>query len=97
MTPARLGVNIDHVATLRNARGGPHPDPLAAARLAIAAGADGITIHLREDRRHIRDADLAAIRTVRSTSRWRARRRCAGSPSAPAPMPPAWCRSGERR
>jgi pyridoxine 5-phosphate synthase len=58
----RLGVNIDHVATLRNARGGTHPDPLDAARVAIAAGADGITIHLREDRRHIRDEDLRVIR-----------------------------------
>jgi pyridoxine 5-phosphate synthase len=58
----RLGVNVDHVATLRNARGGLHPDPLDAARLAIEAGADGITIHLREDRRHIRDADVSAIR-----------------------------------
>ena len=58
----RLGVNVDHVATLRNARGGSHPDPLEAARLAIASGADGITIHLREDRRHIRDADVSAIR-----------------------------------
>ncbi len=60
----RLGVNIDHVATVRNARGGAHPDPLAAARAAIQAGADGITIHLREDRRHIRDGDLAAIRAA---------------------------------
>ena len=58
----RLGVNIDHVATIRNARGGLHPDPLRAAQLAIAAGADGITAHLREDRRHIRDADMAAIK-----------------------------------
>jgi pyridoxine 5-phosphate synthase len=58
----RLGVNIDHVATIRNARGGPHPDPLRAALLAIAAGADGITMHLREDRRHILDADMAAVR-----------------------------------
>ena len=57
----RLGVNIDHVATLRNARGGPHPDPLRAAKIAMAAGADGITAHLREDRRHIGDADLAAL------------------------------------
>ena len=57
----RLGVNIDHVATLRNARGGVHPDPLRAAVLAIAAGADGITAHLREDRRHIGDADIAAL------------------------------------
>lgn len=62
MPPAlRLGVNIDHVATLRNARGGRHPDPVAAAKLAIAAGADGITAHLREDRRHIRDDDIARL------------------------------------
>lgn len=59
MNQVRLGVNIDHVATIRNARGGAHPDPLHAARIAIAAGADGITMHLREDRRHIRDDDLA--------------------------------------
>lgn len=57
----RLGVNIDHVATLRNARGGALPDPVRAARLAEDSGADGITAHLREDRRHIRDADIAAI------------------------------------
>jgi len=57
----RLGVNIDHVATIRNARGGAHPDPVAAAKLAAAAGADGITAHLREDRRHITDADLARL------------------------------------
>ena len=56
--PLRLGVNIDHVATIRNARGGPHPDPLRAARIAADAGADGITAHLREDRRHITDADI---------------------------------------
>ena len=54
----RLGVNIDHVATIRNARGGPHPDPVHAALLAAAAGADGITAHLREDRRHITDHDI---------------------------------------
>jgi len=58
----RLGVNIDHVATLRNARGGAHPDPVRAAVAAEAAGADGITAHLREDRRHIRDADMYAIK-----------------------------------
>lgn len=58
----RLGVNIDHVATLRNARGGIHPDPVAAAKLAIEAGADSITAHLREDRRHIRDADIARLK-----------------------------------
>jgi pyridoxine 5-phosphate synthase len=58
----RLGVNVDHVATVRNARGGVHPDPVRAAHLAIAAGADGITAHLREDRRHIRDADIARLK-----------------------------------
>jgi pyridoxine 5-phosphate synthase len=57
----RLGVNIDHVATVRNARGGARPDPLRAALLAEAAGADGITAHLREDRRHIRDTDIEAL------------------------------------
>ncbi len=62
MNPVRLGVNIDHVATIRNARGGTHPDPLDAALAAVAAGADGITLHLREDRRHIRDDDVARIR-----------------------------------
>lgn len=58
----RLGVNIDHVATIRNARGGSHPDPMRAALMATEAGADGITLHLREDRRHIRDGDLTEIR-----------------------------------
>jgi pyridoxine 5-phosphate synthase len=58
MLPLRLGVNIDHVATIRNARGAPYPDPLRAARLAAQAGADGITAHLREDRRHISDDDI---------------------------------------
>lgn len=57
----RLGVNIDHVATIRNARGGGHPDPARAARIVAAAGGDGITVHLREDRRHIRDDDLARV------------------------------------
>jgi len=57
-TKLRLGVNIDHVATIRNARGGDHPDPVRAAHAAAAAGADGITAHLREDRRHIRDEDI---------------------------------------
>ncbi len=60
--PLRLGVNIDHVATIRNARGGPHPDPVRAAHLAVLAGADGITAHLREDRRHIRDADMERLK-----------------------------------
>ena len=58
----RLGVNIDHVATIRNARGGNHPDPLRAAHIAIDAGADGITAHLREDRRHISDRDIALLK-----------------------------------
>ena len=61
MTRLRLGVNIDHVATVCNARGGDNPDPVRAARLAQEAGADGITAHLREDRRHISDADIAAL------------------------------------
>ena len=60
-SPVRLGVNIDHVATVRNARGGVHPDPVRAAREALAAGADGITAHLREDRRHITDPDIDAL------------------------------------
>jgi pyridoxine 5-phosphate synthase len=58
----RLGVNIDHVATIRNARGGRHPDPVRAAHLAVEAGADGITAHLREDRRHISDDDIARLK-----------------------------------
>src|SRR5437879_13596815 len=60
--PLRLGVNVDHVATLRNARAGRNPDPVRAALAAIAAGADGITAHLREDRRHIRDEDMARLK-----------------------------------
>jgi pyridoxine 5-phosphate synthase len=60
----RLGVNIDHVATIRNARGGRHPDPVRAAKLAIEAGADGITAHLREDRRHISDDDIARLKAT---------------------------------
>ena len=62
LPPLRLGVNVDHVATIRNARGGGHPDPVRAAKLAISAGADGITAHLREDRRHIRDDDMARLK-----------------------------------
>src|SRR5438046_6915499 len=61
--PVRLGVNVDHVATIRNARGGRHPDPVRAAKLAIHAGADGITAHLREDRRHISDDDIARLKS----------------------------------
>jgi pyridoxine 5-phosphate synthase len=60
----RLGVNIDHVATIRNARGATYPDPMRAAEIAIAAGADGITAHLREDRRHISDADIEALAVI---------------------------------
>lgn len=62
-TSLRLGVNIDHVATIRNARGGRHPDPLRAAHIAVEAGADGITAHLREDRRHISDDDIARLKS----------------------------------
>ncbi len=64
--PLRLGVNIDHVATIRNARGGDHPDPVRAAEIVAACGGDGITAHLREDRRHIRDEDLARIQAATS-------------------------------
>ena len=66
MVPAklRLGVNIDHVATIRNARGGDHPDPVRAAEIVAAVGGDGITAHLREDRRHIRDEDIARIQAA---------------------------------
>ncbi|WP_408586437.1 pyridoxine 5'-phosphate synthase [Novosphingobium sp.] len=60
----RLGVNIDHVATVRNARGGDHPDPVRAAQIVAAVGGDGITAHLREDRRHIRDEDIARIQAA---------------------------------
>lgn len=62
----RLGINVDHVATVRNARGSSYPDPVGVALAAIAAGADGITMHLREDRRHIRDADIAAMKAATS-------------------------------
>lgn len=61
MSTLRLGVNIDHVATIRNARGGAHPDPVRAAQIAAAAGADGITLHIREDRRHVREGDLLRL------------------------------------
>lgn len=67
MTPMRLYINVDHVATLRQARRTDEPDPVAAARLAEAAGADGITVHLREDRRHIQDHDLERLRPALST------------------------------
>src|ERR1700709_1354397 len=64
VTKLRLGVNIDHVATVRNARGEGYPDPVRAAEMALAAGADGITAHLREDRRHISDADMDALAAI---------------------------------
>jgi pyridoxine 5-phosphate synthase len=65
-TPLRLGVNIDHVATIRNARGGDHPDPVRAAEIVASCGGDGITAHLREDRRHIRDGDIERIMAATS-------------------------------
>ena len=67
MRHVRLGVNIDHVGTVRNARGGAHPDPVHAAQIALAAGAEGITVHLREDRRHIQDRDIWKLRELIKT------------------------------
>ena len=64
MSPLNLSINIDHVATIRNARGGTHPDPLEAALAVLEAGADGITMHLREDRRHVRDHDVERVRAA---------------------------------
>ena len=64
MTRLRLGVNVDHVATIRNARGGDHPDPIRAALIASQAGADGITLHVREDRRHVREEDLFRLKAA---------------------------------
>jgi pyridoxine 5-phosphate synthase len=64
MSRLRLGVNIDHVATIRNARGADYPDPVRAAELAMAHGADGITAHLREDRRHISDGDIERLAVI---------------------------------
>src|SRR6201998_985541 len=97
----RLGVNIDHVATIRNARGEGYPDPARAAEIAMAAGADGITAHLREDRRHISDAD---IETLAALTRRRGRRRnreLAATEEREAialrPRPPAACLVPERR
>ena len=71
MTDLRLGVNIDHVATVRNARGSAYPDPLRAAMLAEQAGADGITAHLREDRRHITDSDIEALMENLNALSWK--------------------------
>jgi len=84
--PLRLGVNIDHVATVRNARGGRQPDPLRAAELAIAAGADGITAHLREDRRHIVDDDVARLKARIAKA---AQSRNGGDPGDGRHRPPA--------
>ena len=70
----KLGINIDHVATIRNARGGLHPDPLKAALIAQNAGADNITAHLREDRRHISDIDIKKlVKTLRTVSKPRSK------------------------
>ena len=99
MSYQRLGVNIDHVATIRNARGGGHPDPLKAAVLAIDAGADGITAHLREDRRHISDHDIEKLKReltqplnleMAATAEWRR------LPSNTNPMPVVWCPKNAR-
>ena len=96
MAALRLGVNVDHVATVRNARGGAVPDPVRAALLAIEAGADGITAHLREDRRHIHDDDMRRLKAAISkplnfemaATEADARHRAAASARTPA----AWCR-----
>ena len=95
----RLGVNIDHVATIRNARGGRHPDPVRAAKLAIAAGADGITAHLREDRRHIRDDDIARLKAEIAKPlnfEMAATAEMLAIALRTARMPPAWCPSAAR-
>ena len=97
----RLYINIDHVATLRQARRTDEPDPVAAARLCEEAGADGITVHLREDRRHIQDADVIAlagsVRTVLNFELATSERSCWPWPAASAPSRPPWCPSGARR
>jgi hypothetical protein len=95
----RLGVNIDHVATIRNARGGDHPDPVRPKLVAVRAGGDGITAHLREDRRHIRDEDLARLQaalTAAAQPRNGGDRRDAGDRAAPRRTPPASYPSGAR-
>lgn len=79
LSPMRLGVNVDHVATLRQARGTIYPDPVEAGRIALAAGASSITVHLREDRRHIQDRDVAASKRVRNEDRGGLRRRWAAA------------------
>src|ERR1700753_3383882 len=96
--PVRLGVNIDHVATVRNARGGRHPDPVLAAEVAIAAGADGITAHLREDRRHIRDDDIARLKAaLRVPNNYEMAPTKEMSPIAVLTKPHAACLVPERR
>ena len=97
---AELGVNIDHVATLRQARRTYEPDPVWAAALAELGGADGITIHLREDRRHIQDRDLELLRqtvTVKLNLELAASRRCSRSPVASSPIRRRSCPSAARR
>ena len=101
MTRLRLGVNIDHVATVRNARGEGYPDPVRAAEMALAAGADGITAHLREDRRHISDADIDALAAICRRRGRPLNFECAVTPEmeaiALAHKPPAACLVPERR
>jgi pyridoxine 5-phosphate synthase len=97
----RLGVNIDHVATVRNARGESYPDPVRAAEMALAAGADGITAHLREDRRHISDADIDALAAICRRRGRPLNFECAVTPEmeaiALAHLPHAACLVPERR
>ena len=101
MTRLRLGVNIDHVATVRNARGEGYPDPVRAAEMALAAGADGITAHLREDRRHISDADIDALAVITRRRGLPLNFECAVTPEmeaiAIAHRPHAACLVPERR
>src|ERR1700754_1581111 len=96
--PLRLGVNVDHVATLRNARAGERPDPVRAALQAIEAGADGITAHLREDRRHIRDDDMKRLKAeVSKPLNFEMAATAEMLPIALAPKPHAVCLVPERR
>jgi pyridoxine 5-phosphate synthase len=101
MTKLRLGVNIDHVATVRNARGEGYPDPVRAAEMALAAGADGVTAHLREDRRHISDADIDALAAICRRRGRPLNFECAVTPEmeaiALAHLPHAACLVPERR
>ncbi len=101
MSRLRLGVNIDHVATVRNARGEGYPDPVRAAEMALAAGADGITAHLREDRRHISDADIEALAVITRRRGLPLNFECAVTPEMEAialrHLPHAACLVPERR